>query len=119
MFKTVAFVGYAHREGAFIDMFTTVPWPVITNDAFAASRVLSGKSDEELLSEMGFPEAVRLMQDISKMRQRAQFVQLDEFVFNHEHPVTENEILLACKYKLNGQDNTYHHGPLEDSDYVF
>ena len=118
MFKTVAFVGYG-RECTFIDMCTTVPWPDITNDAFAASRVLSGKSDQELLREMGFPEAVQLMQDISMMRQRARFVLLDEFVFNHERPVTENEILLACKYKLNEQDNTYHHGPLEDSDYVF
>lgn len=118
MYKTVAFVGYG-RGGTFIDMCTTVPWPDISSEAFAASRELSGLNDRQLLIDMGFPEAVLLMDNIGKMRQRAQYVNLDEFVFNHDIPVTENEILLACNYRLNGQDNTYHHGRVEDDDYVF
>jgi hypothetical protein len=88
------------------DCFWCVRWPAMSDEVFEQERsvrlatfiLMNGPDakyridDDQLLKDMGYPEAGQMLRDIPKAELRARFNQMEMEVFTSDVPLTREQI---------------------------
>jgi hypothetical protein len=107
IYKVVCYMRWDEGE-RYADCFWCVPWPLLSNGEFedeikvremthilehgeCSYREDGGTIQDDVLTDMGFPEAAKMLRELPFASLRAKFNRMERFVIDSEVPLTREQ----------------------------